>query len=79
MESVTYFIGDSGIDCIFFNYSLLNTDIGNKFTEGYYEFEISGGQGFYKGATGTVYIYINPKLERIVKVIGQLKNLELGV
>ena len=71
IESVTYFIGDNGKDCIFFNYSLLNTSVGNKFTEGFYEFEISGGQGLYKGATGAVYIYVDNTLQRTVKVIGE--------
>ena len=73
IESVTYFIGDDLTDCIFFNYSLYDKSVGNKFSPGYYIFPITGGQGIYLNAKGNVYIYVSgaPKFTRYVRVIGE--------
>lgn len=66
VEYVTFFLGDTKNDTIFFQSPLYNASIKSRFKPGYYIFPIINGTGKYLGASGKVYVYVGEDLIRNV-------------
>ena len=54
---------------ILFNIAIYNNSINGRLEEGFFEFDILGGSGKYFNATGKVYIYVDERKVRNVKLV----------
>ena len=62
-------INEKETSSIFFNIALNNNSKYGRLNDGFYEFDILGGSGKYFNATGKVYIYVDERKVRNVKLV----------